>query len=153
MGSGLLLLIPFVIVFMAIDPTSYTVTRETTTIYDASMLLNVNAVTTQLLGGLVDGQFYALSPTALKVQIFIAFAYTYHYLNWFSKTSIIGWKEALTTKRTVYISAIWIAAVGIYLYDFATGFVALYFLSLLHVFFEFPLNVVTIRELFRFKRV
>jgi hypothetical protein len=30
-------------------------------------------------------------PVALAVMAFIAFAYTYHFLNWFSKTSIIQW--------------------------------------------------------------
>jgi hypothetical protein len=153
MGSALLLLVPLVIVFMNIDPTTYVVSQETSTIYDTSKLVQVNAVMTQLLGGLVDGQFYILSPMGIKIQIFIAFAYTYHYLNWFSKTSIIGWKKSLTTKRTIYIAIIWVAAVAIYLYDFYTGLIALYFLSLLHVFFEFPLNVVTIKELFRFRRV
>ena len=33
------------------------------------------------------------NPLALAVMAFIAFAYTYHYLNWFSKTSIIRWHE------------------------------------------------------------
>jgi len=153
LGSGLLLLVPVIIVFMAIDPTTYIVTQETATVYDTSKLMQVNAVMTQLMGGLVDGQFYILSPMGIKVQIFIAFAYTYHYLNWFSKTSIIGWKKSLTTNRTIYISMIWIAAVAIYLYDFYTGLIALYFLSLLHVLFEFPLNVVTIKELFKFRKV
>jgi hypothetical protein len=152
-GSGLLLLVPLIIVFMSIDPGTYVVTQETATIYDSSKLMQINAVMTQLFGGLVDGQFYILSPMGIKIQIFIAFAYTYHYLNWFSKTSVIGWKKSLTTKRTIYIAVIWVAAVAIYLYDFRTGLIALYFLSLLHVFFEFPLNVVTIKELFRFRTV
>lgn len=151
-GAGLLLLVPVIIVFMTIDPGSYVVSKETATIYDTSRLMQVNAVMTNMFGGLVDGQFRVLSPIALKIQIFIAFAYTYHYLNWFSKTSIIGWKKSLTARKTFYIVAIWAAAVGIYYYDFYTGLMALYFLSLLHVFFEFPLNVVTIRELFKFRR-
>lgn len=33
------------------------------------------------------------SKIGLKIQSLIAFAYTYHYLNWFSKTSIIKWHE------------------------------------------------------------
>jgi len=128
------------------------VSKETATIYDTSRLIRVNSVITQMLGGLKDGQFFILSPIGIKVQIFIAFAYTYHYLNWFSKTSIIGWKNALTTKKTIYIVIIWVTAVGIYLYDFYTGLMALYFLSLLHVFFELPLNIVTIKELLKLKK-
>lgn len=40
----------------------------------------------------VNGFLYQ-NPMALSLMSFIAFAYTYHYLNWFSKTSIIGWHE------------------------------------------------------------
>jgi len=150
-GAGLLLIVPLIIAFVTIDPTSYVVSKETATIYDTSRLMRVNSVMTQMFGGLVDGKFYIMSNMGIKIQVFIAFAYTYHYLNWFSKTSIIGWKKSLTTRKTVYILVIWAAAVGIYMYDFYTGLMALYFLSLLHVFFEFPLNVITIKELFNFK--
>lgn len=150
-GAGLLLIVPLIIAFVTIDPTSYVVSKETATIYDTSRLMRVNSVMTQMFGGLIDGKFYILSNMGIKIQVFIAFAYTYHYLNWFSKTSIIGWKKSLTTRKTVYILIIWAAAVGIYMYDFYTGLMALYFLSLLHVFFEFPLNAITIKELFNFK--
>jgi hypothetical protein len=150
-GAGLLLLVPFIIAMVTIDPTSYVVSKETATIYDTSRLMRVNSVMTQMFGGLIDGKFYILSNIGIKIQVFIAFAYTYHYLNWFSKTSIIGWKKSLTTRKTVYILVIWAAAIGIYMYDFYTGLMALYFLSLLHVFFEFPLNVITIKDLFNIK--
>jgi hypothetical protein len=36
------------------------------------------------------------------VMRFIAFAYTYHYLNWFSKTSVIQWHKV--PKKTLYIT-------------------------------------------------
>ena len=77
---------------------------------------------------------------------FIAFVYTYHYLNWFSKTSVIGWKEALNRRSTLLILIIWLGSIGVYLYDYQTGLTALFFLSFLHVLLEFPLNVITIRE-------
>lgn len=38
----------------------------------------------------VNGFLYQ-NPMALALMSFISFSYTYHYLNWFSKTSIIGW--------------------------------------------------------------
>jgi hypothetical protein len=150
-GAGLLMFVPLIILFMNVDLQSYIVTKETAAIYDASKFLDLNRIMTGFFNGYKDGQFFVISPVGIKVQIFIAFAYTYHYLNWFSKTSIIGWKKSLTTKLTVYILIIWAAAVGIYLYDFFVGLLALYFLSTLHVFFEFPLNVITIKELFKFK--
>ncbi|MBT8256546.1 MAG: hypothetical protein KJO23_08400 [Bacteroidia bacterium] len=149
-GSILLMLVPFLIVLLPLDATGYVVSQRTSAIYDSGNFMKINSMMSQLLGGSDDGAFYILSIKGIKIQIFIAFAYTYHYLNWFSKTNIIGWKQSLNTRKTLYILLIWGAAVGIYLYDFYTGLIALYFLSLLHVFFEFPLNVVTIRELFKF---
>lgn len=76
------------------------------------------------------------------VMRFIAFAYTYHYLNWFSKTSIIKWHQV--PKKTLIITiSLWLASVGIYAYDYRIGVKALFFLSFLHVFLEFPLNIVS----------
>jgi hypothetical protein len=152
MAAGILLLVPFVIMFMPVDPMTYVVDQQTATIYSHSGMLLVNASITKIFGGLVDGQFNARTAIALKAQIFIAFAYTYHYLNWFSKTSIIGWKNALTKRKSAYIIIMWAAAAGLYTYDFYTGLIALYFLSMLHVFFEFPLNVITIKELFKLRK-
>lgn len=82
------------------------------------------------------------SPQAIALMRFIAFAYTYHYLNWFSKTSVIKWNQISPTRFAVIIS-LWIVALLLYLSDYVLGFVALYLLSMLHVFLEFPLNHLT----------
>lgn len=75
----------------------------------------------------------------IAIMRFLAFIYTYHYLNWFSKTQIIRWHRV--TKRELSIVLFgWIIAVSIYIYDYRSGFVVLYFLSMLHVLLEFPLN-------------
>jgi hypothetical protein len=79
------------------------------------------------------------SRKGLMVQRFIAFAYTYHYLNWFSKTEIIKW-HLVPKKWLISSIVIWIASIALYYFDYKTGLVALFFLSLLHVFLEFPLN-------------
>lgn len=80
------------------------------------------------------------SRKGIMVQRFVAFAYTYHYLNWFSKTEIIKWH--LVPKKWLITSiVIWITSVALYYYDYRTGLIALFFLSLLHVFLEFPLNL------------
>ncbi len=76
----------------------------------------------------------------------IAFAYTYHYLNWFSKTGVIKWHERVWMYRYP-ILIFWIISVGLYAYSYVTGLAALYFLSMLHVLMEFPLNMHTIRAL------
>lgn len=39
------------------------------------------------------GQLALDGAIGLKLQAFIAFAYTYHYLNWFSKTEVIKWHQ------------------------------------------------------------
>jgi hypothetical protein len=83
-----------------------------------------------LEGGVYEG---------LAVMRLIAFAYTYHYLNWFSKTSIIGWHH-VTRARAAAIVVLWTAAVALYAFDYTLGLSVLYVLSMLHVLLEFPLN-------------
>ncbi len=85
-----------------------------------------------------DLDFYT-APKAVAVMRFIAFAYTYHYLNWFSKTSIIKWNE-VSKKRMTAIIVLWVLSVLLYAISYRTGFYALFLLSMLHVFLEFPLN-------------
>ena len=79
------------------------------------------------------------SQVGLSVGRFIAFAYTYHYLNWFSKTEVIKWHK-VPAKWLAAVIALWVFSVVLYVYDYKTGLMALYFLSMLHVFLEFPLN-------------
>ncbi len=84
------------------------------------------------------------SNIGFVIMRFIAFSYTYHYLNWFSKTSVIQWHKV--PKKTLAITLIiWLSSIGIYLYDYNKGLKALYFLSFLHVFLEFPLNISTFK--------
>jgi len=79
------------------------------------------------------------SAAGVAVMRLLAFAYTYHYLNWFSKTSIIRWHQ-VTRRRAVLIFAAWGGAVALYVFDYATGLSVLYTLSVLHVLLEFPLD-------------
>ncbi|WP_111684402.1 hypothetical protein [Winogradskyella tangerina] len=142
----LIALVPFLILLLDLDATRYLVSDYTKASFTDSGFIPLNYSLANLIGADME-KFALLSETGVKIQIFIAFAYTYHYLNWFSKTSIIGWKKSLTNKRTKYIVGIWVASVALYLYDYTTGIIALFFLSLLHVVLEFPLNVVTIKEI------
>jgi len=76
------------------------------------------------------------------IMRFIAFAYTYHYLNWFSKTSVIKWHQV--PKKILFGTiGLWLISIALYLYDYNLGLQVLFFLSFLHVFLEFPLNVVS----------
>lgn len=82
------------------------------------------------------------------VMRFIAFSYTYHYLNWFSKTSIIEWHKV--PKKNLFITlGLWIFSVVLYVIDYNIGLKALYFLSFLHVFLEFPLNIVSFQGILK----
>jgi hypothetical protein len=95
------------------------------------------------------------SPAGAVVMRLIAFAYTYHYLNWFTKTSVIGWNK-ISKARAGMILVLWLAALALYAYDYLLGFVVLYSLSVLHVMLELPLNHQSFagigRELFALRR-
>ena len=84
------------------------------------------------------------SPVSIAVARFIAFAYTYHYLNWFSKTTVIKWHE-VSKKRLLIILFLWIGSIISYLIDYNFGFKVLFLFSILHVLLEFPLNIVSIK--------
>jgi hypothetical protein len=87
----------------------------------------------------LEDTFLFTNENSLKIMRFIAFAYTYHYLNWFSKTTVIKWNE-ISKRRMGVIIALWSVSVILYAVSYEIGFYALFLLSLLHVFFEFPLN-------------
>ncbi|MFL5764497.1 MAG: hypothetical protein ACJ77K_11195 [Bacteroidia bacterium] len=86
-----------------------------------------------------EGSDLYLLPKAVAVMRFIAFAYTYHYLNWFSKTSVIKWNQ-VSRQRLAIILTLWVLSMVLYFISYSVGFYALFLLSMLHVFFEFPLN-------------
>jgi len=79
------------------------------------------------------------NPFSIILTRLIAFAYTYHYLNWFSKTQVINWHK-MTVKRSVIIGIIWAASIALYFYNYRIGIKWLFMLSLAHVILEFPLN-------------
>ena len=84
-------------------------------------------------------------PALVAIGRFLGFAYTYHYLNWFSKTGIIRWHE-VSRARMAAIGALWLASVTLYAWDYATGLAVLFLLSVSHVFLEFPLDARTLVE-------
>jgi hypothetical protein len=109
-------------------------------IMDGKGFINVNAAFLNLFQmGKITMETLFQSPIGLSIGRFIAFAYTYHYLNWFSKTEVIKWHK-VPAKWLAAVVALWIFSVLLYVYNYKTGLMALYFLSMLHVFLEFPLN-------------
>jgi hypothetical protein len=83
------------------------------------------------------------STKGILLMRFIAFAYTYHYLNWFSKTKIIQWHN-IPRLRFVLVIITWVASIGIYMYNYVLGMQWLLFLSFMHVLLELPLNFISI---------
>ena len=97
-------------------------------------LLHIDKVTYQNFYQIV---FHAIPGQS--VMRFIAFAYTYHYLNWFSKTSVIKW-HLVPRRWLIAVLVLWLSSVALYAYDYFLGLELLFLLSMLHVFLEFPLN-------------
>lgn len=83
------------------------------------------------------------SKFGIMLMRFIAFAYLYHYLNWFSKTEIIRWHK-VPKIRFAAVIFLWLLACVAYAYDYSIGLNFLFFLSFTHVLLEFPLNIVSI---------
>ncbi len=81
---------------------------------------------------------YQSKPGILLMR-FIAFAYMYHYLNWFSKTEVIRWHK-VPKGRFMIVIALWVGSLALYAYSYAVGLRWLFFLSFCHVLLEFPLN-------------
>jgi hypothetical protein len=57
------------------------------------------------------------SNFGLSIMRFIAFAYTYHYLNWFSKIQVIKWHH-VPRRQLLLVAVIWVASVGLYAYNY-----------------------------------
>ena len=142
--SGILSFVVFIacaLVFFFYFPQNipYEVSAYTRKTYELFAVLNKTL--SDILGvgtiNTMDDVFY--DKGGIMVMRFIAFAYTYHYLNWFSKTSIIKWHQISKT-RVITIIALWVFSVALYAFNFIVGFFTLFFLSTLHVLLEFPLN-------------
>lgn len=108
--------------------------------YDLSAtMLNLVLARAVDLEGMRTADHVFSTPLGVMTARLIAYAYTYHYLNWFSKTSVIKWHE-VPRSRLVAVVAIWLGSLGLYGWDYVTGLGLLFFLSMLHVLLEFPLN-------------
>lgn len=148
-SSSLVIVVPILLILIPIEYQSYNLEGFTRASYEKSNFSLLGKELGGVFGILKNGVFYVLSEDGIKIQIFIAFAYTYHYLNWFSKTSIIGWGKALNRNSSLIIITLWIISVSLYYIDYKLGLASLFFLSFLHVFAEFPLNWLSIKEIAR----
>ncbi len=141
---GFYVLCTFIIFGFHFDPKKYIITDYILEAFQKSGFVSLNKGLWDILAPHREKQFFINTVTGLKIQSFIAFAYTYHYLNWFSKTEVIRWHK-VPKPWLLFTLIVWISAVSLYLYDYYAGLMALFFLSMLHVFMEFPLNVQSIK--------
>lgn len=141
---SILVLITCSIVLIVFQPQglNYEVSAYTQKSYGPFDELNFRLINLFGLGQLTEIKEVFTSNAGFVIMRFIAFAYTYHYLNWFSKTSVIKWHQV--PKRALIITGVvWIISCCLYIYDYSLGLQVLFFLSFLHVFLEFPLNIVS----------
>ena len=149
--SGMVSLLVFVlcvISFFVFAPAGHATGEFVRASYRSFNGLNTELIKLFRLGPATTSADVYQSVGGLMIMRLIAFAYTYHYLNWFSKTSIIKWHE-VPKSRTVAIVLVWLGAVAFYAYDYDSGMLLLYFMSILHVMLEFPLNHRTFVEIGR----
>lgn len=150
--SGYLSILVFIgcaVSFFLIAPGggNYSISNYAKDSYDVSFYsLNVEIFKTflHIPSPNADNVYY--SSIGILITRFIAYAYTYHYLNWFSKTSIIKWHE-VSRSALITIFGLWILALVLYYTNYKTGLDALLFLSFLHVVLEFPLNFQSFRQI------
>lgn len=121
------------------ESASYQVSQYVRDSYQTFQALNISLIRVLNLGQVTSLDDVYQSQAGLVIMRFIAFAYMYHYLNWFSKTSVIKWNQISNTRRAGIV-LIWLASLGVYTYSYQIGIIALFFLSALHVFLEFPLD-------------
>ena len=81
-----------------------------------------------------------------RIAGLLSFVYTYHYLNWFIKAEVIRWNR-IPRLRLAGVAVLSAGATIFYFINYRLGFTVLLLLSLLHVLMEFPLNVLSMREL------
>ncbi len=138
----LMLIIPLAIAFLPFEIFNFNTSTAAIDTYSNSGFQTLNRVLYSIFDSSIttETNFYE-TIKGIKIQSFIAFAYTYHYLNWFAKINIVGWAKSISKINLLVILCLWGLAVGLYIYNFKIGLLALFFMSLGHVLLEFPLNI------------
>jgi hypothetical protein len=142
---GLLTLIIFLFCSLAIffiENNNYKMSQFAYNALSVGNITGINNLLSDIFSFEVRNSFNANN----NVQSFIAFAYSYHYLNWFSKVEIIKWHK-LSRSKILAIISFYLLVLGFYFIDYRTGFLITIFLSMAHVFLEFPLNFLSFRQL------
>ncbi|MCE3226292.1 MAG: hypothetical protein K0S32_843 [Bacteroidetes bacterium] len=137
-----LIVCSFLLFYIQPQSLNYVVSEYSQKSYHQFTELNFRLINLFNMDQLKDVKQIFTVNAGFVIMRFIAFAYTYHYLNWFSKTSVIKWHQV--PKKILFGTiALWLISIALYIYDYNLGLEVLFFLSFLHVFLEFPLNVVS----------
>jgi hypothetical protein len=151
LSTLIFLLIPLVFIFVMPGARPIAISEYALKVYPQFEQINFISIDVLNAGSINRENMFDLiynSNTGVVLMRFIAFAYTYHYLNWFSKTNVIKWHE-IPKMRFVFVIVLWIASVALYAYEYKIGFEWLFLLSFLHVLLEFPLNHQSISGIFK----
>lgn len=148
LSIALAILVPVAFVFIPIEASNYLFSDFFKSTFIDNQLHRIPVLFSKFIG-LSDGtSFFFYEQLELRLMMFISFIYLYHYLNWFSKTTTIFWHKNLTLRRTAFIGVFWIGLLGLFFYDFKIGILTALFFSFLHVILEFPLNILSLKNLF-----
>jgi len=148
MAAIILVLMPFTFVWVDLTVIPYEFSDQLKSIYLENNF-HLTSVYFAKEIGISDGKsFYFYENMELRLMMFISFIYLYHYLNWFSKTTVIKWYKSLNSRRSILIAIVWATLLTLFYIDFRLGFMISLFFSLLHVILEFPLNILSIRGIF-----
>jgi len=140
--SGLASLITFTLCAMSFffyAPMGPVVSHHVREAYAPFEFLNLTMMRIFDLAPITSSEVIYRSAPGLAMMRLIAFAYLYHYLNWFSKTSIIGWNR-MSLRRATAIVALWMVSMGLYASGSRIGLTLVVSLSFLHGFLELPLD-------------
>lgn len=149
-GYGAVLLalsVPLVYALLSLQGTSYLFPDSLKQVYIQNSFHYTPVLFSKLLGWSDGSSFFFYEQLELKLMMFVAFIYCYHYLNWFSKTTVIQWHRTIDRKKAGAIGMLWLVQLALFYYDFRLGFLVSLFFSFLHVILEFPLNMLSIRGL------
>lgn len=142
---GALLLAPILLVWL---PTHAPIAELQSATKDSWLQVGFHVLNTGLrhLLGWSDGTtFFFYEQGEVKMQSLLTFAYIYHYLNWFSKTTVIHWHQQITAQSAPIIGLLWGVMMALFAYNYLLGFYIAIIFSFLHVFYEFPVNAHSIR--------
>ena len=147
LSVGIALFIPLIFAGIDLQEHGYVFDETMMRFYAEQRFFRTSEVTAQFAGIGENRGFMFYDPFYIKMMMFISFIYLYHYLNWFSKTSLIQWHKSLTWQRSVVIGVTWIVLLVLFYFNLGLGMLFAVFFSMLHVILEFPLNVFSVKGL------